>query len=513
MRSPRIFRRVSAGDLFFASVIGGLALMTARIWWISTIVPGMDYPQFLVFVRVVQDHADPSSPFYGTYSVAPWFVPTSLPVNVVSWLSYALGHSIEAAGKAMLTLQNLGLVAATVYLLKVLERPRWAALLVLPLVHTSWTAVAGFLAYATSFPILVLGWALTVRWLKRLDLRSGIALAVCFWAMVLWHGLGFAQLGFDFALLWLLWRAPSLRARLIGVLPTIPSLLSFAVWQATTFRSGGLRRPPEWRPFWEVIDGVFDDAWACVPHYPQLVAGLACIVVLGLLICRTNVGAAARTTRMWRVENPFLVIAIAHVVLFLVGPDYMNHVEGIRTRFTYTAMLAFVFAWNLPGRPVARGLVLAAIYGFTVWCLDDLTERFHAFDAETRGASALMDRVGLHETFYYVPADQGASSLFAGPANRPTRELEQFATVRHGGLPRSSFAGYGYTYVRYADGNNPMPDIEESTPPWSQDMTRYDWVMTRNGSGLSDPRFKLIEKREGWTLYGVCGSARFPRCD
>jgi hypothetical protein len=258
-----------------------------------------------------------------------------------------------------------------------------------------------------------------------------------------------------------------------------------------------------------VADGVFDEAWACVPHYPQLSVALACIVVLGLLICRTNVGARVR---MWRMENPFLVIAVAHIVVFLVAPDHMNHVDGIRTRFTYTAMLAFVFAWNLPGRPVARGLVLAAVFGFTVWCLCDITERFHAFDAETRGASALMDRVGLHETLYYEAADEGASHLFAGPTNRPLRELEQFATVRHGGLPRSSFAGYGYTYLRYANGSNPMPFIA-GAPSWSADMTRFDWVMTRKGDGPSDPRFRWVEERDGWVLYGVCGSARFPRCN
>jgi hypothetical protein len=512
MRSPSFFRRLSAGDVFFALVIGGLTLMTARVWWITTIVPGMDYPQFLVFVRALQDHADPSSPFHGTYSVAPWFVPTSLPVNLASWLSYPL-HSIEAAGKAMLTLQNVGLVAATVYLLKVLERPRWAVLLVMPLVHSMWTVVGGFLAFATSFPILVLGWALTVRWLKRLDLRSGIALAVCLWVMVLWHGLGFTQLGFDFALLCLVWRAPSRQARLVSFAPTIPSLLSFLVWQASTFGSSGARRPPEWRPFWDAADGVFDEAWACVPHYPQLTVALALIVVLGLVIGRTNVGSSARIARMWRVDNPFLVIAAAHFVVFLVAPDHMNHVDGIRTRFTYTAMLAFVFAWNLPTRPVARGLVLVPMFALTVWCLADVTRRFRDFDAETRGASALIDRVGPRETFYYVPADQGASPLFAGPTNKPTRELEQYATVRHGGLPRSSFAGYGYTYVRYANGSNPMPDLTDAPPKWSADMTKFDWVMTRKDSGPNDSRFKLVEDREGWSLFAVCGSARLPRCD
>jgi hypothetical protein len=169
-----------------------------------------------------------------------------------------------------------------------------------------------------------------------------------------------------------------------------------------------------------------------------------------------------------------------------------------------------MFAWNLPAPPVPRALVLAAVGAFAVWSLEDIAARFRAFSEETRGASALIDELGPRETLYYF-SNQGTSVNFGGPANKPTRELQQFATIRHGGLPNSSFAGYGVNYVSYVDGRNPMPGLS-GPASWSHEMTKFDYVLTREGQGPSDRRFPLVDKRQGWELYGVCGSSKFPTC-
>jgi hypothetical protein len=47
---------------------------------------------------------------------------------------------------------------------------------------------------------------------------------------------------------------------------------------------------------------------------------------------------------------------------------------------------------------------------------------------------------------------------------------------------------------------------------WSQAMTKFDYLLARAGSGPSDKRFRLVESKLGWELYGVCGSTRFPVC-
>src|SRR5580692_8211085 len=60
-------RRPSLADLAFAATAMTFTVLAARIWWLSEILPGMDYPQFLVFVRAVHDLHDTASPFHGTY--------------------------------------------------------------------------------------------------------------------------------------------------------------------------------------------------------------------------------------------------------------------------------------------------------------------------------------------------------------------------------------------------------------------------------------------------------------
>lgn len=47
---------------------------------------------------------------------------------------------------------------------------------------------------------------------------------------------------------------------------------------------------------------------------------------------------------------------------------------------------------------------------------------------------------------------------------------------------------------------------------WSQEVTKFDYVLTQDGQGPTDRHFRLVDKREGWQLYGVCGSAKFPTC-
>ena len=503
----------TGSDTLFAVVVLAFTFAAARVWTLSKIVPGMDYPQFLLFVRALQDHGNPASPYHGTYTVGPWFMPTSLPVNFTSWLSYLCGGSIEAGGKLLLILQNVSLVAVTLYLLKILGRNRWGVLLLFPLIHSVWTVVGGYAAYSTSLPLNILAWALTVRWLERRDVRSGVALAVCLCANLLWHGVGFAQAGIGFATLWAVWRAPSWRSRLVSVVPTLPCLAQCAAWIASTFSAKAARgTPPGWPEPWDASERIFEYVWASVPHYQIRALALALIVGVGLLLCPTNLGNSGPAARIWRVRNPFLVLSLVYLASYYVFPFYLFQVEGVSCRFSYISALAFIFAWGLPSGRAARGVVLAAVGAFGAWCLADITVRFRDFEAYTRGASDLMDRVGQQETLYCNAPDRGEGPDFAGPTNKPFRELQQYASIRQGGLPNSSFAGYnGANYIRYVDNRNPMPGIS-GPPRASPEMTKFDYVLAYKGQAPQGKAFTFVASREGWDLYGVCGSARFPTC-
>jgi hypothetical protein len=509
LRSRNALRHVTPSNAGYAVLVLGLTFLAARVWWLSTIVPGQDYPQFLVFVRVARDYADPSSPFHGTYTLAPWFVPTSLPIQLTRVLSLPFAGSIESGAKLLLTLQNASLVAASAYLLHVLGRPRWAIVLLFPFVHSRWTVMGGFLPYATAFPLIVLCWALTVRWFRRPDLTSGALLALCLWVTLLWHGLAFGAAGLGFAGLWLLWRAPSLRARSVSVVPTVPSLVQMGVWLGSTFGKNAASPRWNWRTPWEACDRLPDHVLPTVPHRPAIALLLAIILLGGLVVSRRNEGATGPAARMWRVENPFLVVASLYLAAYFAFPENGLGVEILSPRFSIQAAMAAVFAWNLPAPRVARACVLAAVTAFGWWRLSDVAARFREFDADTRGASYLMDEVGLHETLYNWPDKGGGSDAFDIP-NKALVELEQFSTVRHGGLPNKSFAGYGMNFVRYVH-DNPMPSLH-GPPSQGPGMTSFDYVLTRVGQGPGDPGFRLLDEKWGWQLYAVCGSKRFPVC-
>jgi len=496
-------------DRAFAIVVVTLTVIAASVWWLTAIVPGQDYPQFLVFVRAVQDMGDPASGFHGTYDTAAWYVPMSLPVHLAALLARAAGGSIEIAGKLLLTAQNVGLVAASLLLLRALGRPRWSVVLVLPLVHSAWTVVGGFFAFATAMPFVVLGWALTVRWLTRPTPRAGLALAATLSVTLFWQGIAYLQVGLGFAVLWALWRAPTWRDRARGLAPTVPSLVQCAAWLHAQFGASSSRA--SWRPMGEAAHSIVESVWATVPWAPVLALAFLALLALGFVLVRREPRAEPAPAGIWRVVNPMLVVAAVYGVAYFALPLNLDRLEGLSNRFAYPAALACVAAWELPRRVLAqRGLIAAAVVLGGVG-LGDVAMRFRAFDRETRGASTLIDRLGPRETLYFWPARHGESAAFAPTPNKAMIELEQYATVRRGGLPNSSFAGYGVNYVRYVDGHNPMPGLYGPARD-RPGIARFDYVLARSGEAPLGDRFRLVERAEGWELYGVCGSTHLPGC-
>jgi hypothetical protein len=494
--------------LVYWAVVALFSVLAARVWWLSDLPPAMDYPQFLVFVRALRDHTDPASPFHGTYELAPWFVPTALPIHLTSLVATLCRGSIETAGKVMLSAQAVGMVGASAFLLRTLGRPRWALVLLFPLLQSRWTVTGGFFAYATALPLVFLTLALLVRWLRAPSIRTGAPLAASLCAVLLWHGIGFVTVGVGVAVLWFLWRAPSIRARALSVVPLVPALVLCAVWQKATFVDNPGKHPPSWLPVADAAEALVEQVWLSIPHNEAFAIAFVILVIVSLSLGKRMGVAEPGARAMWRVDNPFLIVSLAYLAGYFLFPMYVGGVEGLSNRFAYPAALSFVFAWDLPAERIKRSLVIASFLAFSAFVLHDLADRFRDSQKDTHGASVLMDRVGLHETLYC--ADRGASPFFA--ANHfPFREIQQYATARQGGLPNSSFAGYGINYVRYVGGRNPMPQLS-GPPRWSDAMRRFDYVLSRAGEGPSDPRFRLVAKEAGWELYGVCGSGRFPVC-
>ncbi|WP_438022856.1 hypothetical protein [Sorangium sp. So ce233] len=493
------------GDCAYGVTVSALTLLAALPFWLTDLLPMMDYPPFLTFVRAFQDHTDPSSPFHGTYTTGWPIAPLVLPIVLARMI--AAVSSIEIAGKVLWTAYAVALPAASMLLLRVLRRDRWCVLLVFPLVHSYWVS-GGFFAFATAPPLVVVGLAAAVRWLDRPSPRRGAALAAIAVALLLWHALALAQLLLDFALLWALWRAPGPRARWRALLPAAPALVLFVVWaieMVLTRPSGGPQVPAPiaaWPPFFENAAQLPEFVGVLLPISVGYVLLFALLVLAGAAATPLRPHASPESpTATYRAPNPFAVLALASVACFLFLPSYCLGVEGINNRHPWMAALLFTFAWSLPARPALRAGLLASMAIGSGALLLHLCGRFAAFHEETAGASRLIDRLSRGQTLL-APLDAwGATATFPG---KPLRAVQEIATARHGGLPNSSYAGYGMNFIQYVGGKNPMPGLG---PDWLShpELARFDHVLLRSPSPalLTNERLALVARDGPWALFTV----------
>ena len=174
----------------------------------------------------------------------------------------------------------------------------------------------------------------------------------------------------------------------------------------------------------------------------------------------------------WRVKNPLAVFAAVALGSYLAFPMRTLNVEIISLRFAWFAALYLVLAWSWPERRPAQVAAIALVGVVSAAYILEVNARFRQFDRETIGASRLIDTLKNGQTLI-APLRSGDTKAFG---NKPIREIQQYATVRKGGLPTTSFAGYGYTYIRYVHGN-PMPDLRAGNWLRSPGLTRFDYVL------------------------------------
>ena len=293
----------------------------------------------------------------------------------------------------------------------------------------------------------------------------------------------------------------------------LPALALFAAWMLATVhgRAPGTR-PPLWPPFLDNAGRFFEYIGPIVPGATGAAFLLALLLAAGGL-ARLSRGTprASPTPGPFRVHNPFAVLALLAALSFLCFPIVCFGVEGINNRQPWLAALLFVFGWSLPARPAPRAALLALVGAAGALALAHLGARFAAFDRETAGASRLIDRLGPGDTLL-APIGPGSTASFPG---KPLVALELYATLRHGGLPNASFAGYDIMLIRYVNDRNPMPGLGAG---WLTDpaLRRFDYVLLREAgaaSAAARPRVLRQVARDGeWVLFGVCGSKATPRC-
>jgi hypothetical protein len=507
---PRLPHGTVASSRSFVVVLVALIALSIAPFWRSELLPLQDYPQFLVLAQAHGGAVDPTSAFFGTYARGYPLSPLLLPILLVRAL--AALSSFETAGRVLWSLYAAALPLASLHLLRVLRRDRWAVLLVFPLVPSYWV-LGGFIAFATAMPLVVLGLAFSVHWLEAPTPRRGALVAGAGVALHLWHALALAQLVGAFLVLWLLGPRAGRRARVLALAPLAPPLALFAAWLAVVVLGGPPgSRPPSWVPVLDAADHFLEYIGPTLPHAGGALVLAALVLAGGALVRRT-----APPPGPFRVATPFAWLAFVAALSTFALPSSCFGVEGIADRMPWLAALFVVFAWDLPSAGAARAAFLGVVAGGTVLGLVLLGRRFAAYDAESRGASRLIDRIGPGETLLAPMLGNDFRSI-PHPA-KPGVATALYATLRKGGLPNASFAGYDINLVHYKDGVNPMPGIGLAFWRTSPALARFDHVLLR-----SPPRPPVAPRagedllfevaRDGdWVLYDVCGSRARPRCD
>jgi hypothetical protein len=491
--------------------VSALTAAAAAVFWIPVCLTLQDYTQFLLFARVARDVGDPTSPFHGTYVLAPWFTPTSLPTQLTAALSFVLPGGIETAGKLLLSLHVVGLVGASHLLLRELERPRWCIALLFPLLYDVWT-YGGFFAFATSMPWIVFAIALAIRFFRKRTLGRGLALAACLVTVFLWHGIGFAACGLAIAIFWLVARFPRWRDRLLATVPMLPSLALLYWWKKSTLDAAtAAAERPVYVGFWDAVDAFTGYLLPAFEHSASRVwVFFALLLASQLLPSQLAPNRPARSViRTFRMHNPMVLVGVAYLCAYFELPMFMSHVEGLANRFAYLSVLCLVFVWRLPRAASARAVTLGVTLALGFWMTRDMAGRLRDLDTRTRGASHLIDRLEPHDTLYYSAPARGSTPELP----HALIELELIASVRKGGLPNTSFAGYRYTYARFVNDKNPMPAMGGPARP-SAATRSFDYILTSDDGPLPYRRgFVPVASDGRWSLWGVCGTRHFPICD
>lgn len=501
------FPQGKRADLAYWTALAALIALAVTPFWRTELLPLQDYPHILVFARATRDSALPSSPFHNTYSIGYPLAPLSLPLLLLRCLWAFM--SLETAGKVLWSYHVIAIPLAARSLLRALGRDRWSVLLVFPLLFSYWS-VGGFFGYATSAPLVLYGLSLGVRWLERPSRRLGIALASVLVATFLWHALGFAQLLLDLALLWLLWRAPSLKSRAAALLPVAPSLLFYLAWVLVTVRTATMSsRPTAWVPFGENVAHFFEFIGPIMPN------SIPWVMLLGLFVLTTTLfkpHRGAGLTLPMRARNPFAWLSLAAVLCYLILPATTLGVEGINNRFPWWAYILLTFSWSLPEAPLPRAVMGSLAFGASALTLLSMGHSFAEFDKDSRGASELIDQLKPGQTLF-APVGSGSTDDFPG---KPMIGLGLYASIRNGSLPSMSFASYDVNIIRFTDGQNPMPFLPLYGNRWLYEPTlvMFDYVLLRGPypEDIARGRLFIEASRDTWTLASVCGSSVRPTC-
>jgi hypothetical protein len=507
-----------------AAFWGAVALFTAA-FFVTPYLPLIDYPQHVALAAILRRMADPAAPEHRLYEVN--FVTYNggfhLAVAALSFLvrPESAGRLVMASFPALYALAALAVVREA-------GRPRWYALLALPLTYSRAMAW-GFANWNLTFPLAILAvtwWMRYARGERAMLGRLLVASVACAYGHVLamlclCFGIGVAQLSRSREL------GPGWGARLGRLAATPLPVMPGVVWCAFVYRYQTRSSFSNWAE--APLDGLDDPLWFKLRYVLSMAAGnvadvsdsalLALALALAAFLLFAGppepspaADAAALDLRAVR------WLAVAFFACYLVVPKVFVATWFIYERFPPLAMVFLAGALPLRLMPWRDELRAAAATVAVAAGANNL--RAWATAGEAGDASAIVDDV--------PPGRKLLAVTFDPSPERLTREvfvhLPAIYQVRTRGEIAYTFTKFESMPVHYRRGLAPPsvpPGFEwdggkyDVRAAWAR---AYDVTLVRAPPGVDDPRalvfrdeaprVRQLSRRGRFWLYDTSALAR-----
>ena len=459
----------------------GVALIAAG-FFVTRLLPCVDYPQHLALSDVARRLADPTSSQHRLYQLN-YFTYNGLFHIVVACLARVI--PVELAGRCVVAFSLVLMAAAVVALLRVLRRPVEHAALFTTILF-SFSLGWGFVNYVFATAIAVWTLVFVAHLAARPGWRSLVLVAVLGLLCAFAHVLATLVLCLTSSVVAIEvgWRASAgqrglskrlLRTLGVALLAGLPLLVGCVycvevylrqyVWDPNMYRDPTVEgsMPPLWQKvlyFGAFASDLYRDA------SDQLLMWIAIVFMAAPLLWRWARRAKGQGDQVLREPTPPILLPLAALVTaYLATPMVLIGTHLIFPRLGQWAMLGGVLA--MPAFPErARGrarwgmLCLGALAGLNalVHCA--------AFSAETDDASRVIDD---------LPEGGAATAVIWEPGtwafrNGTLTHLAAYYGARKHGQWAFAFARYLSVPVRFKDGVQPAWPARG----WEFDAEQYD---------------------------------------
>jgi hypothetical protein len=458
-------------------------------FWVTPFPPLIDYPQHVAVGALLRRMLDPASPERDVYAVNLVTYNGGFHV-LVALLSLAVRP--ETAGKLLLSVYPLSFAYAALALMRVAGRPRWYALLVLPITY-SFAVGWGFANYFISVPLAILTftfWLRGMRGEKGMVWRVMLASALIAYMHVLATLCLCVILGVSGLVLWPE-LAPTLRRRVVRLVSIPLWVWPAIVWSVVVFFHNRASPHANWEG-WD--DGIDDPLWYKLLHVLAYSVGnftdrsdqVLLVAAVGLLIVLFKWESRPGTS-----EPLMRTLAALWGGLYCVIPKVF-----IATWFIFERFPTFVLVFGAAATPVVAGRGVRWLRGAAAAC------------ALLAGANAVVhmmripDEADADAILDEIPGDRRVIAVTFSNHGEPVILREMWVHIlayyqaRRPGQIAYSFAKFESMPVHYRQGRRPpaVPggmewDARKYDPakPWARYWDTV-FVRTPDKSPNEDPR-------------------------